>query len=299
MTNFWSLTVVNNRNESSMEIICTRKGGGGMNYFVQFILASLLTFASFVKANEITFVHQDHLGSPILETTENGQIKNRYYYEPFGKSLSGDKKDEPDYTGHVYDDDLNLVYMQARYYDPLIGRFYSNDPVGFIEHLNGGQGIQGFNRYAYVNNNPYRYTDPDGRKLKQLLKGPGNIYRAFRDAYRTYKKNKQLEKNKQVGEAFEKQVKEQLEKTDTDVAEQVTIKTKSGTKTRVDLVSKDKDGNIKCTECKSSETAPLTKNQKQAFPEIEESGGTVVGKGKPEYPGGTEIPPTKVDVVRP
>ncbi|RUO60189.1 hypothetical protein CWI71_07205 [Pseudidiomarina insulisalsae] len=66
------------------------------------------------------------------------------------------------YTGHKYDDDLGLSYMQARYYDPVIGRFYSNDPVGTLGHLSQGS-IQGFNRYAYANNNPYKYTDPDGR----------------------------------------------------------------------------------------------------------------------------------------
>jgi hypothetical protein len=53
--------------------------------------------------------------------------------------------------------------MQARYYDPVIGRFYSNDPVGALGHLIGAQGIQGFNRYAYAINNPYKYVDPDGR----------------------------------------------------------------------------------------------------------------------------------------
>jgi len=46
--------------------------------------------------------------------------------------------------------------MQARYYDPVIGRFLSNDPVGFRD-------VHSFNRYAYANNNPYKYTDPDGR----------------------------------------------------------------------------------------------------------------------------------------
>ncbi|OUS05197.1 hypothetical protein A9Q81_05145 [Gammaproteobacteria bacterium 42_54_T18] len=45
--------------------------------------------------------------------------------------------------------------MQARYYDPVIGRFYSNDPVGF-------KNVHNFNRYAYSNNTPYRYTDPNG-----------------------------------------------------------------------------------------------------------------------------------------
>ncbi|ANB24605.1 hypothetical protein A6F57_04900 [Alteromonas stellipolaris] len=48
--------------------------------------------------------------------------------------------------------------MQARYYDPVIGRFYSNDPVGF-------KNVHNFNRYTYANNNPYKYTDPDGKDV--------------------------------------------------------------------------------------------------------------------------------------
>jgi hypothetical protein len=47
------------------------------------------------------------------------------------------------------------MYMQARYYDPVIGWFYSNDPVRFRD-------VHSFNRYAYANNNPYKYTDPTG-----------------------------------------------------------------------------------------------------------------------------------------
>jgi uncharacterized protein RhaS with RHS repeats len=45
--------------------------------------------------------------------------------------------------------------MQARYYDPMIGRFYSNDPIGIRD-------VHSFNRYAYAANNPYKYVDPDG-----------------------------------------------------------------------------------------------------------------------------------------
>ena len=52
--------------------------------------------------------------------------------------------------------------MQARYYDPVIGRFYSNDPIDALGHLSTPNGIHGFNRYAYANNNPYKYTDPTG-----------------------------------------------------------------------------------------------------------------------------------------
>ena len=61
--------------------------------------------------------------------------------------------------------------MQARYYDPVIGRFYSNDPVGTLGHLDYGN-IQGFNRYAYANNNPYGYTDPDGQTAIPLPPPP-------------------------------------------------------------------------------------------------------------------------------
>lgn len=59
------------------------------------------------------------------------------------------------------------MYMQARYYDPVIGRFYSNDPVDALGHLSGGN-IQGFNRFAYANNNPYRFTDPTGMAPESL-----------------------------------------------------------------------------------------------------------------------------------
>lgn len=55
------------------------------------------------------------------------------------------------------------MYMQARYYEPVNGRFYSNDPLGSLEHLSGTGGIHGLNRYAYANNNPSKYTDPTGK----------------------------------------------------------------------------------------------------------------------------------------
>ena len=51
--------------------------------------------------------------------------------------------------------------MQARYYAPVIGRFYSNDPVGYTGE------VDTFNRYSYVANNPYKYTDPTGMSKKE------------------------------------------------------------------------------------------------------------------------------------
>ncbi|WP_232847055.1 RHS repeat-associated core domain-containing protein [Shewanella nanhaiensis] len=106
------------------------------------------------RSSKVTYQHTDMLGTPVMETDESGQIASRSVYEPFGKRLGGEKEGIG-FTGHLQDEDLGLTYMQARYYDPLIGRFYSNDPLAFRD-------IHSFNRYAYANNNPYKYIDPTG-----------------------------------------------------------------------------------------------------------------------------------------
>jgi hypothetical protein len=108
-----------------------------------------------------------------------------------------------------------------------------------------------------------------------------------------------VSRNKAKGDAYELEEFNKMNQTHDDVRQQITVKTKSGVKTRIDIIGKNKEtGQIECVECKSSSTAPLTKNQKKAFPEIEESGAIVIGKGKPPYTGGTQIPPTKVEVRR-
>lgn len=86
--------------------------------------------------------------------------------------MTSEPTDSPGYTSHLQDHDLSLTYMQQRYYDPVIGRFYSNDPVGFVESHPSS-----FGRYTYANNNPYKYVDPDGRWGL-----PGAIYGAIAGA---------------------------------------------------------------------------------------------------------------------
>ena len=68
--------------------------------------------------------------------------------------------------------------MQARYYDPVIGRFYSNDPVDAATFLSHGK-IQGFNRYKYANNNPYKYIDPDGNQEVSILRDVEVLFKSF------------------------------------------------------------------------------------------------------------------------
>ena len=104
------------------------------------------------------YVHTDALGSPVARTNASGALINRTSYEPYGNTAAGTIPNGPGFTGHVNDPDTGLVYMQQRYYDPIAGRFLSVDPI--VTDANTGKG---FNLYEYVNSNPYKYTDPDGR----------------------------------------------------------------------------------------------------------------------------------------
>lgn len=81
----------------------------------------------------------------------------RRTYEPYGRQ-QGPVEGGPGFTGHVQDDGTGLIYMQQRYQDPETGRFLSIDPVS-----SESGNAQHFNRYAYAYNNPYKFSDPDGR----------------------------------------------------------------------------------------------------------------------------------------
>ena len=109
-----------------------------------------------------------------------------------------------------------------------------------------------------------------------------------------------LAQNRANGRVFEQQEFAKFSSKNNNAVEQITVKTSSGVRTRVDAIGLDANGNIVINEFKSSLAAPLTNNQKIAFPEIFESGATVVGKGKGIFTGGYQIPSgTKVTIIRP
>ena len=97
-------------------------------------------------------------GTVVAEMDVHGNVTYTAAYRPYGQQQTGTPQAGPGYTGHVNDPDTGLVYMQARYYDPSIGRFLSVDPVGPI-----AGNIFNFSRYSYTNNNPVNHIDPDGR----------------------------------------------------------------------------------------------------------------------------------------
>jgi RHS repeat-associated protein len=113
----------------------------------------------------VYYCSSDTLHSEVVVTDQNRNVVERTYYAPYGAVLNRDLRDGPGYTGHEEDPETNLVYMQQRYYDSEVGRFLSTDPV----QADGGGGS--FNRYAYANDNPYRYTDPDGRDVTEFIGG--------------------------------------------------------------------------------------------------------------------------------
>ena len=96
----------------------------------------------------------DALGSTVALTGSTGSSQVEYSYGPFGSiSITGTTTNSYTYTGREIDG-LGINYYRARYYNPAIGRFISEDPMGF-------EG-SGANLYAYVNDSPINFIDPPG-----------------------------------------------------------------------------------------------------------------------------------------
>lgn len=124
-----------------------------------------------VVGTRLIYIHPDaeqqrlRVGSPLMATDGAGAALWREDYSAFGvrrknetAANSGNAANSLWYIGKPQDNVTGLVYFGARWYDPQVGRFMGFDPVGVDEG-----NPHSFNRYAYGNNNPYKYLDPDGR----------------------------------------------------------------------------------------------------------------------------------------
>ena len=105
----------------------------------------------------------DHLGGTSLLLDESGQVTAEVVYYPYG--LTRYEQNGEEVRFRFTDKELDatgLYYFEARYYDPVTGRFISVDPL-YVEQAQAGQiAPQNLNLYAYTLNNPLRYTDPNG-----------------------------------------------------------------------------------------------------------------------------------------
>ncbi len=107
------------------------------------------------------YIYNAH-GDVVGMTDENGNVVNEYTYDPWGNILSETETVENPikYAGEYYDEELDMYYLRARYYDPNVGRFTSLD----IKEGEISSPLD-MNRYVYCRNNPIKYVDPSGESV--------------------------------------------------------------------------------------------------------------------------------------
>ncbi len=133
-----------------------------LKHFARRLCAALLCLAmvNSAMADVVTYFHNDISGSPQAATDAAGNLLWKENYKPYGEKLNrapASAGNKIGFHGKAFDDGTGLSYMGARYYDPVLGRFMGVDPVDYQE-----DNLHSFNRYAYANNNPYKYVDPTG-----------------------------------------------------------------------------------------------------------------------------------------
>ena len=129
-----------------------------------------------IKGSTLYSVHSDHLTGSNVITNASSTLEELIDYYPYGKirldEATSTFKTSRKYTGHNYDEETDLNYMQARYQDGNTGRFLSQDPMfqAIGTDLSGFERTQEqllsnpqeLNSYSYVVNNPLKYKDPTG-----------------------------------------------------------------------------------------------------------------------------------------
>ncbi|RIK31091.1 MAG: hypothetical protein DCC55_36705 [Chloroflexi bacterium] len=103
---------------------------------------------------------------------KTGNVASEVAYYPFGLTRYEHNGDRVHYRFTGQEQDASgLLYYNARYYEPVTGRFISVDPLFVESPLKGIKNPQLLNLYAYALNNPGRYTDPDGTEPKSSAQG--------------------------------------------------------------------------------------------------------------------------------
>jgi RHS repeat-associated protein len=112
-----------------------------------------------VQPDKTRYLHKDPLGSIDTITDGQGRIISRMSYEPFGARRGSTVPEiiNRGFTGHEHVDEMGLIHMNGRVYDPVTARFISADPL-----IQFPYDQQSYNRHSYVLNNPLNYTDPTG-----------------------------------------------------------------------------------------------------------------------------------------
>jgi len=129
----------------------------------------------------VTYLHSDHLGST---SVTSGATTSMQVYYPFGgvRASTGTLPTDYTFTGQKVDASDGLMYYGARYYDAALGRFIQADTI-----VPSAGNPQSLNRYAYVLNNPLRFTDPSGHDpIESDYNGKDFIDHAWRAREKAY-----------------------------------------------------------------------------------------------------------------
>ena len=129
-------------------------------------------------ADEVRYLHVDALGSVDVVTDPSGAVRERRSYDAFGARRNPiwgaptpptfKSETTLGFTAHEADDELGLVNMKGRIYDPQLGRFLTPDPIIAHPYFS-----QGWNPYSYVLNSPVSHVDPTGFTEEPLEQAPG------------------------------------------------------------------------------------------------------------------------------
>jgi RHS repeat-associated protein len=122
---------------------------------------------SLVRADEGTrFYHLDGLGSVTTLTDPSGAVTSRLHLDAWGVFRNPDEMNGPGasknrfaFTGYVFDRETELYFAKARFYDPTVGRFTSQD--SFLGEIDAPPSLH---RYFYANANPLFFVDPTGHE---------------------------------------------------------------------------------------------------------------------------------------
>ncbi len=133
-----------------------------------------------------SYLHHDHIGSVVAVSDDAatpgiiyysfdawGNRRDAYDWSPIAQSEIGNHQSamtDRGYTGHEQLDHLQLVHMNGRIYDPVIGRMITPDPTIPAPH-----NLQAFNRYSYVYNNPLSFIDPGGHTPEQVAAASSGV----------------------------------------------------------------------------------------------------------------------------
>jgi RHS repeat-associated protein len=144
---------------------------------VPLVVACLLVIPALARAqsDQVTYYHTDAISSVRMVTDQSGQVVGRYDYLPFGElwGTPPTPADSRGFAGKERDGETGFEYFGARYYTSGTGRFTTVDPV--VPFDAALRDPQLWNRYAYVRNNPLRYTDPDGRCIWDFCIGEATL----------------------------------------------------------------------------------------------------------------------------